>query len=135
MSSLAHTPLRLTDAALANQQRAADAGQIINPDGLTNQIEGGVVQSASWTLHEHVRFDRTGILSLDWMNWTANVILLLAGAIGAVPGVAVGFGLKALQDVILPPGRPRRRDEADDEEEDEADDEPPRRRRSAGGTP
>ena len=40
---------------------AADAGQIINPDGLTNQIEGGVIQSASWTLHEHVRFDRNGI--------------------------------------------------------------------------
>jgi nicotinate dehydrogenase subunit B len=48
---------------------AADAGQIINPDGLTNQIEGGVIQSASWTLHEHVRFDRNGILSQDWMSY------------------------------------------------------------------
>jgi len=27
---------------------AVDSGQIINPDGLTNQIEGGVVQSTSW---------------------------------------------------------------------------------------
>jgi CO/xanthine dehydrogenase Mo-binding subunit len=48
---------------------AADAGQIINPDGLTNQIEGGVIQSTSWTLHEHVRFDRNGIVSQDWMNY------------------------------------------------------------------
>jgi CO/xanthine dehydrogenase Mo-binding subunit len=48
---------------------SADAGQIINPDGLTNQIEGGAIQSASWTLHEHVRFDRNGILSQDWMNY------------------------------------------------------------------
>ena len=40
---------------------AADAGQIINPDGLINQIEGGIVQSMSWTLHEYVRFDREGI--------------------------------------------------------------------------
>jgi CO/xanthine dehydrogenase Mo-binding subunit len=48
---------------------AADAGQIINPDGLTNQIEGGVIQSTSWTLHEHVRFDRNGILSQDWSNY------------------------------------------------------------------
>jgi nicotinate dehydrogenase subunit B len=48
---------------------AADAGQIINPDGLTNQIEGGAIQSTSWTLHEHVRFDRNGILSQDWMNY------------------------------------------------------------------
>ena len=48
---------------------AVDAGQIINPDGLINQIEGGVIQSMSWTLHEHVRFDRNGILSEDWMNY------------------------------------------------------------------
>ena len=59
---------------------AADAGQIINPDGLTNQIEGGVIQSMSWTLHEHVRFDRNGILSEDWMNYP---ILTMAD----VPGV------------------------------------------------
>jgi len=31
---------------------AADSGLIINPDGLTNQIEGGIIQSTSWTLHE-----------------------------------------------------------------------------------
>ena len=48
---------------------AVDAGQIINPDGLINQIEGGVIQSMSWTLHEQVRFDRNGILSEDWMNY------------------------------------------------------------------
>jgi nicotinate dehydrogenase subunit B len=48
---------------------SADAGQIINPDGLTNQIEGGVIQSASWTLREHVRFDRNGIESSDWMTY------------------------------------------------------------------
>ena len=48
---------------------AADAGQIINPDGLINQIEGGVVQSMSWTLMEQVRFDRNGILSEDWWNY------------------------------------------------------------------
>jgi CO/xanthine dehydrogenase Mo-binding subunit len=48
---------------------SADAGQIINPDGLTNQIEGGAIQSVSWTLHEHVRFDRNGILSEDWMSY------------------------------------------------------------------
>jgi CO/xanthine dehydrogenase Mo-binding subunit len=45
---------------------AADAGQIINPDGLTNQIEGGIVQSTSWTLHEQVDFDQNGIRSRDW---------------------------------------------------------------------
>jgi CO/xanthine dehydrogenase Mo-binding subunit len=48
---------------------AVDAGLIINPDGLTNQIEGGVVQSVSWTLKEEVRFDRSGILSRDWASY------------------------------------------------------------------
>jgi nicotinate dehydrogenase subunit B len=47
----------------------ADAGQIINPDGLANQIEGGVIQSTSWTLHEHVRFDREAINSRDWVSY------------------------------------------------------------------
>jgi CO/xanthine dehydrogenase Mo-binding subunit len=48
---------------------ATDAGQIINPDGLTNQIEGGIIQSTSWTLHEAVRFDRNGITSRDWSSY------------------------------------------------------------------
>ena len=48
---------------------AADAGQIINPDGLSNQIEGGMVQSTSWTLHEAIRFDRNGITTRDWSGY------------------------------------------------------------------
>jgi CO/xanthine dehydrogenase Mo-binding subunit len=48
---------------------ATDAGQIINPDGLINQIEGGMIQSTSWTLHEAVRFDRNGITSRDWATY------------------------------------------------------------------
>jgi CO/xanthine dehydrogenase Mo-binding subunit len=45
---------------------AADAGAIINPDGLENQIEGGIVQSTSWTLKEEVKFDSTEIRTRDW---------------------------------------------------------------------
>jgi len=48
---------------------AADAGQIINLDGLANQIEGGMIQSTSWTLHEAVRFDRDGVTSRDWSSY------------------------------------------------------------------
>ena len=47
----------------------ADAGQIVNPDGLTNQIQGGIIQSTSWTLHEKVRFNRDGITSRDWQGY------------------------------------------------------------------
>ena len=48
---------------------AVDAGLIINPDGLANQTEGGIIQSVSWTLKEEVRFDKTGILSRDWASY------------------------------------------------------------------
>jgi nicotinate dehydrogenase subunit B len=48
---------------------AADAGQVINPDGLKNQLEGGVIQSTSWTLHEAVRFDPGRIVSRDWASY------------------------------------------------------------------
>jgi CO/xanthine dehydrogenase Mo-binding subunit len=48
---------------------AADSGLIINPDGLKNQIEGGIIQSTSWTLYEQVRFDKTGIRSRDWASY------------------------------------------------------------------
>ena len=45
---------------------AVDSGLIINPDGLKNQIEGGIVQGTSWTLHEQVAFNRRQITSRDW---------------------------------------------------------------------
>ena len=48
---------------------AIDAGQVINPDGLRNQTEGGMIQSASWTLREQVRWDAEGITSLDWETY------------------------------------------------------------------
>jgi CO/xanthine dehydrogenase Mo-binding subunit len=48
---------------------AADAGQIVNPDGLENQMEGGIVQSTSWTLKEQVTFDRERIVSRDWQSY------------------------------------------------------------------
>jgi CO/xanthine dehydrogenase Mo-binding subunit len=48
---------------------AVDAGEIINPDGLENQIEGGIVQSMSWTLKEQVKFNSTEISSRDWATY------------------------------------------------------------------
>jgi CO/xanthine dehydrogenase Mo-binding subunit len=48
---------------------AADAGQIISPDGLSNQIEGGMIQSTSWTLHEAVHLDSNGITTRDWSGY------------------------------------------------------------------
>lgn len=48
---------------------AADSGQIVNPDGLSNQIEGGFVQAASWTLYEQVTYKPEGICSVDWETY------------------------------------------------------------------
>ena len=48
---------------------AVDVGEVINPDGVINQIEGGAIQSTSWTLKEAVRFDRTRILSDTWETY------------------------------------------------------------------
>lgn len=48
---------------------AVDAGQIINPDGLANQIEGGLIQSTSWTLKEAVAFDREAIQMRSWATY------------------------------------------------------------------
>jgi CO/xanthine dehydrogenase Mo-binding subunit len=48
---------------------AADAGEVIDPKGLANQLEGGAVQSASWTLKEEVAFDSTRATSTDWETY------------------------------------------------------------------
>ena len=48
---------------------AVDSGQVVNPDGLINQIEGAILQSMSWTLYEAVTFDDTRITSIDWQTY------------------------------------------------------------------
>ncbi len=48
---------------------ADDSGQAVNPDGIKNQVEGAIVQAASWTLHEQVAFDRVRIKSRDWATY------------------------------------------------------------------
>jgi nicotinate dehydrogenase subunit B len=107
---------------------AVDSGQIINPDGLANQMEGGIVQSASWTLKEEVKFGRDGIKSRDWLGYpiltmpeapTVEVVLIDRpdekplgsgeGAQGpAVAAIANAFAAatgKRLRDLPLSPER------------------------------
>ena len=54
---------------------AADAGQIINPDGLRNQLEGGIVQSASWTLKEAVTCGPDGLDGENWQSYPVFTFL------------------------------------------------------------
>src|SRR5208282_1971140 len=55
-----------TDVRVRRLWLAVDVGRVINPDGVINQVEGGAVQSASWTVREQVRFDRYTITSAGW---------------------------------------------------------------------
>ena len=62
----------VSDDAQIHLERAvitADAGLVIDPDGLTNQLEGGFIQAASWTLKEAVSWDDAGVTTLDWESY------------------------------------------------------------------
>ncbi|MGH8855153.1 MAG: molybdopterin cofactor-binding domain-containing protein, partial [Telluria sp.] len=54
---------------IARADAAVDCGEIVSPDGVRNQIEGGLLQSASWTLLEQVRFDASQVLTRDWAGY------------------------------------------------------------------
>jgi nicotinate dehydrogenase subunit B len=57
------------EVAVKRVWAAVDAGLVINPDGLANQTEGGIIQAVSWSLKEAVQYDRTRILSSTWMDY------------------------------------------------------------------
>lgn len=48
---------------------AVDSGTAVNPDGIANQIQGGFVQSTSWTLVEELHWSPTAITSRDWGSY------------------------------------------------------------------
>ncbi len=61
--------LEVSDRAEVRLTRAtivADAGRVVDIEGLKAQLEGGFIQAASWALCEEVRWDRDGIQSYDW---------------------------------------------------------------------
>jgi CO/xanthine dehydrogenase Mo-binding subunit len=65
----------VVEVEVANEVRvrrawaAVDAGLAINPDGIVNQIEGGIIQTVSWTLKEAVQYDRTRVTSRSWLEY------------------------------------------------------------------
>jgi len=48
---------------------AHDCGQIINPDGLRNQIDGNIIQTVSRTLIEDLQWNRSAVTSVDWQSY------------------------------------------------------------------
>ena len=57
------------DVRVLSLTGAVDAGLVITPDGVLNQIEGGAIQAASWTLLEEVTFDSRAITSDTWQTY------------------------------------------------------------------
>jgi len=110
---------------------AADCGEIVDPRGLVNQLEGGALQATSWTLRERVEFDETMVTSVDWETYpilrfpdvpSVETVLLdrpglpylgageitqgpTAGAIGNAVFDAIGYRLR---DMPLTPDAVRR---------------------------
>jgi nicotinate dehydrogenase subunit B len=57
------------DIRLLHAVAAIDSGEIVNPDGIRNQTEGGILQSMSWTLFEAVQFNPMRVTSTDWATY------------------------------------------------------------------
>ena len=52
-----------------NVVSVSDVGEAISPDGVNNQIEGGIVQSLSWTLEEAVKTDGLSTTVDSWFDY------------------------------------------------------------------
>jgi nicotinate dehydrogenase subunit B len=64
---------------------ALDAGLVVNPAAVENQISGQLVQAASRTLKEEVTFSKTNVTSLDWNSYP----ILRFGETPAVTAIVV----------------------------------------------
>ena len=60
---------RTGEVRVTHMYGALDAGLIVNPAFVEQQIEGMMIQAASRTLKEEVKFDRTHVTSLDWNSY------------------------------------------------------------------
>jgi nicotinate dehydrogenase subunit B len=55
--------------ALRRVWAAVDCGEAVNHDGIVNQIEGGIIQSASWTLKEAATLENGVVMSRTWEDY------------------------------------------------------------------
>jgi CO/xanthine dehydrogenase Mo-binding subunit len=95
---------------------AADAGQIVDPDGLRSQLEGGLIQAVGAALMEEVGWDAGEITSVDWETYPVlrfsraprevEVVLIdrpgmpFLGAGEAAPGPSVAALANAVRDAL-----------------------------------
>jgi CO/xanthine dehydrogenase Mo-binding subunit len=67
---------------------ALDCGPISNPDGLRNQIEGGLLQGTSRALVEEVTWDDRRVTSVDWSSYAS---------------LSLGYDVPAIESVFVTP--------------------------------
>jgi nicotinate dehydrogenase subunit B len=65
---------------------AHDCGPVSNPDGLRNQIEGGVLQGMSRALGEEITWDERKVTSINWRSYHS---------------LPLGIRLPAIESVLL----------------------------------
>jgi len=58
-----------TEVRLDHMWCVTDCGQVINPDGAKNQLEGGMIMAASWALKEQVRLSGRGVVTTTWDDY------------------------------------------------------------------
>ena len=66
------TLLKVNDDAEIELQKVfcvVDVGEVVDIAGVKSQVEGGIVQAASWSLYEQVDYEATGITSRDWDSY------------------------------------------------------------------
>lgn len=61
-----------------------DAGLVVNPDCVTDQVEGGIIQNLSRALKEEVKFDRSHVTSLDWASYPMIIFPEIPDAVEVV---------------------------------------------------
>ena len=74
-----------------------DPGLVVNPDGVRNQVEGGIQQSASWTLLEELRHREGRVATTSWDTYPIatfrdapeSIDVLVEGDVSA-PSTGVG---------------------------------------------
>lgn len=74
----------------------ADGGRVVDPDGFRAQLEGGVLQGASWALHEKVQWGPDGRETLDWDSYPVlrfhNIPKIAVEIISSFQEKSVGAG-------------------------------------------
>jgi len=80
---------------------ATDAGRAVNPDGLLNQIDGGMAQATSWTLQEAGRWDSGIMKAVDYGSYPIQDFATTPAMTSVVidrpelPSLGVGEGSQA----------------------------------------